>query len=97
MARFYELPAELQIQIFDYLDAADIKRVRAVSKKFRDNATPPLFCSIVVCPRYQALGAFQNVSLHPIYAGYVRTPMYELPVRHTLTSYTNILGQKDNL
>ena len=62
MGHFTLLPAELQIEIFDYLDATDVKSARAVSRKFRDNATPALFRSIVACARYQALGAFQNVS-----------------------------------
>lgn len=62
MSQFKQLPAELQIQIFDYLHAADVKSARAVSRTFRNNATPALFRSIVACARYQALGAFQNVS-----------------------------------
>ena len=77
MARFYKLPAELQIQIFDCLHAADIKRARAVSKKFRDNATPALFRSVVACARYQALGALQNVSLHSVYSRYVREIVFD--------------------
>jgi hypothetical protein len=64
MACFYDLPAELQIQISDYLHSADVKSARAVSRKFRDNAAPALYRSIVACERYQALSAFQNVSLH---------------------------------
>lgn len=101
MARFYELPAELQIQTFDYLDAADIKRVRAVSKKCRDNATPPLFRSIVACPRYQALGAFQNVSLHSIYAGYVRKiifdgTMYDAQLANSDRAYYSAEDQLEN-
>lgn len=62
MGLFNRLPAELQIEIFDYLPATDVKAARAVSRTFRDNATPALFRSIVACARYQALGAFQNVS-----------------------------------
>jgi hypothetical protein len=77
MACFFDLPAELQIQIFDYLHAADVKSARAVSRKFRDNATPALLRSIVACARYQALGAFQNVSLHSIYAGYVKEVIFD--------------------
>ncbi|KAL1792051.1 hypothetical protein ACET3X_009802 [Alternaria dauci] len=74
---FTRLPAELQIEIFDYLPATDVKAARAVSKTFRDNATPALFRSIVACARYQALGAFQNVSLHPVYSGYVREVIFD--------------------
>ncbi|KAI4625357.1 uncharacterized protein J4E87_005204 [Alternaria ethzedia] len=77
MSQFTQLPAELQIQIFDYLHAADVKSARAVSRTFRNNATPALFRSIVACARYQALGAFQNVSLHSIYSGYVREIIFD--------------------
>jgi hypothetical protein len=77
MARFGSLPAELQIEIFDYLQAVDVKAARAVSRRFRDNATPALFRSIVACPRYQALGAFQNVSLHSVYSGYVKEIVFD--------------------
>ncbi|KAI4641557.1 hypothetical protein J4E93_007654 [Alternaria ventricosa] len=77
MGTFTQLPAELQIQIFDYLHAADVKSARAVSRTFRNNATPALFRSIVACARYQALGAFQNVSLHSIYSGYVREIIFD--------------------
>jgi hypothetical protein len=76
-AYFYKLPAELQIQVFDYLHAADIKRARAVSRKFRDNTTPALFRRVVACARYQALGALQNVSLHSVYSRYVREIMFD--------------------
>ncbi|KAI4661165.1 uncharacterized protein J4E79_004976 [Alternaria viburni] len=77
MGNFTQLPAELQIQIFDYLHAPDVKSARAVSRTFRNNATPALFRSIVACARYQALGAFQNVSLHSIYSGYVREIIFD--------------------
>ncbi|CAN9186101.1 unnamed protein product [Alternaria alternata] len=77
MGLFNRLPAELQIEIFDYLPATDVKAARAVSRTFRDNATPALFCSIVACARYQALGAFQNVSLHSVYSGYVREVIFD--------------------
>ncbi|RAR04586.1 mating-type switching protein swi10 [Stemphylium lycopersici] len=50
---------------------------RAVSRGFRDNATPALFRSVVACARYQALGACQNVSLHSIYSGYVREIIFD--------------------
>ena len=77
MGHFTALPAELQIDIFDRLQTVDIKAARAVSRKFRDNATPSLFRSIVACPRYQALGAFQNISLHSIYSGYPREIVFD--------------------
>lgn len=77
MGHFAFLPAELQIQIFDYLGTIDVKAARAVSRGFRDNATPALFRSVVACARYQALGACQNVSLHSIYSGYVREIIFD--------------------
>ncbi|KAH7095363.1 hypothetical protein FB567DRAFT_430549 [Paraphoma chrysanthemicola] len=48
------------------LDNSDLKAARAVSRKLRDNATPALFRSVVACARYEALGAFQKISLHPV-------------------------------
>ncbi|KAF1956130.1 hypothetical protein CC80DRAFT_492416 [Byssothecium circinans] len=57
-----QLPAELQIHIFSYLHNADLKAVRAVSWEFRNNATPRLFRSMVVCARYQGLSALEIVS-----------------------------------
>ncbi|KAA8625431.1 F-box multi-domain protein [Pyrenophora tritici-repentis] len=77
MGHFTVLPAELQIEIFDHLQPVDIKAARAVSRKLRDNATPALFRSIVACPRYLALGAFQNISLHSIYSGYPKEIVFD--------------------
>ncbi|RMZ68958.1 mating-type switching swi10 [Pyrenophora seminiperda CCB06] len=77
MAHFTALPAELQIDIFNYLQPVHVKAARAVSRIFRDNATPALFRSIVACPRYQALGAFQNISLHSIYSAYPREIVFD--------------------
>jgi len=77
MGHFNELPAELQIEIFNYLQPIHVKAARAVSRMFRDNATPALFRKIVACPRYQALGAFQNISLHSLYSGYPREIVFD--------------------
>jgi hypothetical protein len=101
MACFYDLPAELHFQIFDYLHPSDVKSARAVSKKFRDNATPSLFCSIVACPRYQALGAYQNVSLHSIYSGYVKElvfdgTMYDAQLACNERAYYEAEGRLEN-
>ena len=77
MGHFNELPAELQIEIFNYLQPIHVKAARAVSRMFRDNATPALFRKIVACPRYQALGAFQNISLHSLYSSYPREIVFD--------------------
>jgi hypothetical protein len=72
-----ELPAELQIQIFSYLERPDLKAARGVSRKFRDNASPNLFTSVVACARYLALSAMQKTSLHPIYQKYVKELVFD--------------------
>lgn len=77
MTRFDQLPAELLIEVFSYLQASDIKTARSVSRKCRDNATPVLFRSIVACARYPAMGAFQSISLHSIYPTYVKEIVYD--------------------
>ncbi|KAF1840990.1 uncharacterized protein K460DRAFT_410383 [Cucurbitaria berberidis CBS 394.84] len=77
MARFELLPAELQLQIFSYLYSSDVKAARAVSRKLRDNATPALFRTVVACARYQAMGAFQKVALHPVYPTYVKEIIFD--------------------
>ncbi|KAF2002954.1 hypothetical protein P154DRAFT_430266 [Amniculicola lignicola CBS 123094] len=72
-----QLPAELQIEIFSYLDHSDLKAVRACSRCCRDNASPKLFERAVACARYLALGAFQKISLHPFYATYVKEIVFD--------------------
>ncbi|KAF2706857.1 hypothetical protein K504DRAFT_385139 [Pleomassaria siparia CBS 279.74] len=74
---FAELPAELQIEILSYLERPDLKAARAVSRSFRDNTSPSLFKSTVACPRYQALGAMQKISLHSVYQIYVKTIIFD--------------------
>jgi hypothetical protein len=71
------LPAELQIEILDSLDNSDLKAARAVSRKLCDNASPALFRSIVACARYEALGAFQKISLHPVLQKYVKEIVFD--------------------
>jgi len=94
MGHFAFLPAELQIQIFDYLGTVDVKAARAVSTRFRDNATPALFRGVVACARYQALGACQNVSLHSIYSGYVREIIFDGTVYESNLAYHQCTYQR---
>ncbi|KAF2447964.1 hypothetical protein P171DRAFT_355049 [Karstenula rhodostoma CBS 690.94] len=77
---FSKLPAELQIEVFGYLENTDLKAVRSVSTSCRDNASPHLFRSIIACARYQAMGAFQNVALHPVYQKYVKEVVFDATV-----------------
>lgn len=74
---FDKIPAELQIEIFSYLDNTDLKAVRRVNASCRDNASPRLFQSIIACARYQAMGGFQNIALHPIYQKYVKEILFD--------------------
>jgi hypothetical protein len=80
MPSFDLLPAELQIHVFSYLDNSDLKAARAVSKTCRKNASALLFQSAVVCVRYRALGAFQNISLDPIFQRSVRQIIFDASV-----------------
>lgn len=72
-----QLPAEIQLQTFSYLDNLSLKAARAVSRKLRDNASPALFRSVVACARYEALGAFQNISLNSILQSYVKEIVFD--------------------
>jgi hypothetical protein len=72
-----DLPSELLIQTFIYLDRVDLKSVRGVCRLFANTASPTLFQRVLVAPRYQALGAFQNISQHPIYQTYVKEIVYD--------------------
>jgi hypothetical protein len=74
---FELLPAELQIAIFSYLDNTSVKAARAVSRKFRDNASPALFRSVVACARYEALGAFQNISTNSVLQSYIKEIIFD--------------------
>lgn len=72
-----QLPSELQIHIFSYLDRLSLKAIRGVSTKFRDNASPELFRQALACARYQALSTLQKLSLHPIYHTYVKEILFD--------------------
>jgi hypothetical protein len=86
---FSRLPAELQIDIFSYLENKDLKAVRGVNSSCRDNASPHLFRSIIACARYQAMGAFQNVALHPVYQKYVKEIVFDV------TSYSAVIAKHE--
>ncbi|OAG12599.1 uncharacterized protein CC84DRAFT_1159886 [Paraphaeosphaeria sporulosa] len=88
---FARLPAELQIETFSYLENTDLKAVRSVSTSCRDNASPHLFRSIIACPRYQAMGAFQNVALHPVYQKYVKEIVFDA------TTYSERIAKNEKL
>ena len=77
MSKFALLPAELQIEIFSYLQVSDLKTARGVCRKFRDHASPALFRSILACARYSAMGAFQKISLHSIFPAYVKEIVFD--------------------
>lgn len=74
---FDKLPAELQIEVFRYLDNTDLKAARATSRRSRDNASPILYHSIIACARYLALGAFQKVSVHSLLSKYVKEIIFD--------------------
>jgi hypothetical protein len=79
---FELLPAELHLEVFSHLQNSDLKAVRAVSRRLRDNASPALFHSIIACARYEALGAFQNISTHPVLQKYVKEIVFDGSVYH---------------
>lgn len=74
---FEALPSEIQIEIFSYLTRSHLKTVRRVCRAFRDNAEPTLFRSIIAAARYQALGAFQKISLFPVFQKHVREIIFD--------------------
>lgn len=76
-------PAELQLEVFRHLDSPDLKAVRGVSRKLRDNASPSLFSSVVACARYEALGAFQRITEHPVLRKYVHEIVFDGSVYST--------------
>jgi hypothetical protein len=98
MGRFDKLPAELQIHIFSYLDCPGLKEARAVCRKFRDNASPALFRKALACQRYLALSTLQKISLHPVYASYVKEiifdgSVYDPWVARNEETYHRLAGQ----
>ena len=88
---FTNLAAELQIDIFSYLSNTDLKNVRAVSTCCRDNASVWLFHTVIACARYTAMGAFQNISLHPVYQKYVKEIVFDA------TQYDRTLASDERL
>ena len=74
---FVFLPLELLIEIFAYLDRVGLKTIRLVCRLFAETSSPNLFEHVLVAPRYEALGAFQKISLHPIYQRYVKELIYD--------------------
>lgn len=74
---FESLSSEIQIEIFSYLKGSHLKAVRAVCRAFRDNAEPTLFQCVIAAARYQALGAFQKISLFPVFQKHVREIVFD--------------------
>jgi hypothetical protein len=88
---FLHLPAELQIHVFSYNSAPELKVARAVCTKFRDSASVWLFRKVVACARYQAMGAFQRVSEHTVYGKYVKEIVFDG------TTYDRALAENEYL
>ncbi|KAJ4359043.1 hypothetical protein N0V95_002505 [Ascochyta clinopodiicola] len=74
---FESLPAEIQIEIFSYLQGSSLKAVRRVCRAFRDHAEPTLFRYVIATARYQSLGAFQKISLFPVFQKHVREIVFD--------------------
>ncbi|KAF9695977.1 hypothetical protein EKO04_005822 [Ascochyta lentis] len=74
---FESLPAEIQIEIFSYLQGSSLKAVRGVCRAFRDHAEPTLFRYVIATTRYQSLGAFQKISLFPVFQKHVREIVFD--------------------
>lgn len=74
---FLALPAEIQIQIFSYLDNPTLKAARKACRAFRDNAEPTLFRYVIAAARYQTLGAFQKVSLFEVFQKHVNEIIFD--------------------
>lgn len=74
---FESLPAEIHIEIFSYLKGSHLKAVRGVCRAFRDNAEPTLFRCVIATARYQSLGAFQKISLFPVFQKHVREIVFD--------------------
>jgi hypothetical protein len=74
---FESLPAEVQIEVFSYLEPSNLKAVRRVCCAFRDNAEPILFRNVIATARYQSLGAFQKISLFPVFQKCVREIVFD--------------------
>lgn len=74
---FELLPAEVQIELFSYLETTNLKAVRGVCRAFRDNAEPTLFRNVIATARYQSLGAFQKISLFPVFQKHVREIVFD--------------------
>lgn len=74
---FARLPAELQIHIFSYLQAPELKAVRAVCTQFRDNASIWLFRQVIACARYPVMGVFQRITNHAVYSTCVKEIVFD--------------------
>ncbi|KZM21742.1 uncharacterized protein EKO05_0001697 [Ascochyta rabiei] len=88
---FKSLPAEIQIEIFSYLQGSSLKAVRKVCCAFRDHAEPTLFRYVIATARYQSLGAFQKISLFPVFQKHVREIVFDGSV------YDKILAKDERL
>lgn len=77
MARLDCLPAELQADIFSYLDVPDVKAIREANKNLMYDAAPALFRSVIACARYQGLKALEDVANHPIYSKCVKEIVFD--------------------
>jgi hypothetical protein len=96
------LPAELQLEIFNYLDNVSLKAARAVSRKLNANASPALFRSVVACARYCALGAIQKISLDSVLQKYVKEivfdgSLYNNTIAHNESVYERRSGECEHL
>lgn len=74
---FLSLPAEIQIEIFTYLQGSDLKAVRQICRAFRDNAEPTLFRHVIAAARRQSLSAFQEIALFPVFRKHVREMVFD--------------------
>ena len=71
------LPIELVLQTFHYLNKADLKRARLVSKFWSRCASKDLFTKLFISPHELNLQVFVSVARDPVLSGYVKELEYD--------------------
>lgn len=85
------LPPEIISLVAGYLDKADLKILRLVSKAWYGAVTPQLFDRVFVSPRTVDLDVFEKITSNPFLAASVKGLIYDVSTffRDTQASYLN--------
>jgi len=92
------LPAEIWVEVFDYMNVAELKTIRLVNRSFAELGAPLLFRRCYLYITEESYRRLESLASHPVLSKYVRSISYDtrsLPDDRTVFSWKLAVKSKD--